>query len=62
MRLTDTNNKIPEFQGLSPDNRYNFEVQENQPSGTVVATIEASDADNVTAYKQVCVGFYKFLQ
>ncbi|XP_070186866.1 neural-cadherin-like [Littorina saxatilis] len=54
VQLIDINNKGPEFQGLINDNgRYSAEVQENKPSGTIVATIDARDADSTNPFNEL---------
>ena len=50
--LTDTNNQIPAFQGLT-DGRYYPEVQENKGADTSVMTIVATDLDETAIYNEV---------
>ena len=50
--LTDTNNQIPAFEGLT-EGRYYPEVQENKDAGSSVMTIVATDRDETDSYSQV---------
>jgi hypothetical protein len=63
--LTDTNNQVPVFQGLSSESgRYMGQIQENMPMDSSIITITASDADETLQFKTVrdCLTFTAYFQ
>ncbi|CAL1534113.1 unnamed protein product [Lymnaea stagnalis] len=53
INVTDANNQVPTFEGLSSTSRYVGTVAENSPSGATVLQISANDKDETLAFRTV---------